>query len=86
MKLPRAARARVDGGKVVGYLLSPHHPDGRSKAAFFGAFGFSPVRWELLAAALRDQGAKGEVAAIATSEYGTRYEPSGSSKATGNRV
>ena len=77
MKLPRAARARVDGGKVVGYLLSPHHPDGRSKAAFFAAFGFSPVRWELLAAALRDQGAKGEVAAVATSEYGTRYSVDG---------
>ena len=77
MKLPRATRARVDGGKIVGYLLSPHHPDGRSKAAFFGAFGFSLVRWELFAAALRDQGARGEVTAIATSEYGTRYSVDG---------
>ena len=49
LKLPRARRARVDEGKVAGYLLSKDHPDGRSKAAFFGRFGFTAARWELLA-------------------------------------
>lgn len=77
MKLPRAGWARVDEGKVVGYLLSSHHPDGRSKAAFFGSFGFSAVRWELLADALRDQGTNGEVTSLATSDYGTRYSVDG---------
>ena len=77
MKLPRARRARVDEGKVVGYLLSTHHPDGRSKAAFFGSFGFSAARWELLADALRDHGRNGEVTSIATSDYGTRYSVDG---------
>ena len=77
MKLPRARRARVDEGKVVGYPLSTHHPDGRSKAAFFGSFGFSAARWELLADALRDHGRNGEVTSIATSDYGTRYSVDG---------
>ena len=77
MKLPRARRARVDDRKVVGYLLSTRHPDGRSKAAFFGSFGFSAARWELLADALRDHGTNGEVTSIATSDYGTRYSVDG---------
>ena len=77
MKLPRAKRARVDERKVVGYLLSTHHPDGRSKAAFFGSFGFSAARWELLADALRDHGMNGEVTSIATSDYGARYSVDG---------
>lgn len=77
MKLPSVRRARVDEGKVVGYLLSTHHPDGRSKAAFFGSFGFSAARWEFLADALRDQGTNGEVTSIARSDYGTRYSVDG---------
>ena len=77
MKLPRARWARVDEGKVVGYLLSSHHPDGRSTAAFFGSFGFNAARWELLADALRDQGTNGEVTSVATSDYGTRYSVDG---------
>ena len=68
---------RVDEGKVVGYLLSSHHPDGRSEAAFFGSFGFSTARWELLAEALRDQGTNGEVISLATSDHGTRYSVDG---------
>ena len=77
MKLPRARRARVDESKVVGYLLSTHHPDGRSKAAFFGSFGFSAARWELLADALRKHGTNGDVTSIAASDYGTRYSVDG---------
>ena len=41
MKLPFAARARVDRRKVVDYLLSSFHPDGRSKARFFSGVRFS---------------------------------------------
>lgn len=77
MKLPRARRAQVDERKVVGYLLSTDHPDGRSKAAFFGSFGFSAARWELPADALRDHGTNGEVTSLATSDHGTRYSVDG---------
>jgi hypothetical protein len=40
MKLPFAAKARVDRRKIVNYLLSPSHPDGASKAKFFTSFAF----------------------------------------------
>jgi len=35
MKLPYAAKARVERKKVVEYLLSFSHPDGSSKVRFF---------------------------------------------------
>ena len=52
--LPNAAVAIVARRKVVDYLLSEAHPDGRGKARFFSAHGFVPSDWEALAAALRE--------------------------------
>ena len=60
-ELPGARRAVVNSKKVVDYLLSAEHPDGRSKATFFSGFGFRAERWEVLAEALRDHGVKGDV-------------------------
>ena len=77
MRLPGGERLRVDGAKVVDYLLSSRHPDGRSKAAFSASFGFRAARWDVLARALRDHGARGEVAGISASDYGTRYSVNG---------
>ena len=62
MKLANADRAIVDESKVVEYLLSARHPDGRSKATFFLGFGFRVQHWEGFARALRDHGSTGEVA------------------------
>lgn len=73
MKLPNARQARVERTKVVDYLLSESHSDGRSKAAFFLSFGFDRRRWGVLAEALRTHGAANEVVAIEESNYGTRY-------------
>lgn len=42
----------VDHAKIHDYLLSAVHPKGRSKAAFFRAFGFSPSAPEGFRAAL----------------------------------
>ncbi len=52
MKLPNAERAVVDPAKVRDYLLSPEHRDGRSKARFFSALGFTRDDWALLQGAL----------------------------------
>lgn len=41
MRLPAADRAYVDPAKVRDYLLSPVHPEGQFKAAFFRALGYS---------------------------------------------
>ncbi len=43
---------RIDRGKIEGYLL--HLINGRGKAAFFQAYGFSLANWETLRGALLD--------------------------------
>ena len=73
VEVPNARQAHVDKTKVVDYLLSESHSDGRSKAAFFLSFGFNRGRWGGLAEALRTHGAANEVSAIEESNYGTRY-------------
>ena len=52
MKLPAGDRAVIDPSKVRDYLLSPSHPVGRFKAAFFAAIGFKQAEWQALVAEL----------------------------------
>ncbi len=73
MILPNADAARVPENKILGYLLSPTHRSGKSKAAFFGSFGFTPRDWEKLAAALHLHARANPVAAEAVNAFGTRY-------------
>lgn len=63
----------MDRAKVVDYLLSADHPDGRSKAAFFLDFGFDDANWQALAEALRDHGADHEVTDAKASDHGVLY-------------
>ena len=72
--LPNADRAVVDDEKVYGYLLSPSHPVGRFKAAFFRSFGFSVERWELLRDALLEHGRRGPCEQGEASAFGQKYE------------
>jgi hypothetical protein len=53
--LPDADRVEIDPRKLHGYLLSLTHPIGRFKARFFGAIGYSAMRWQELDADLRAQ-------------------------------
>lgn len=73
MKLPNQDKAIVPREKIVDYLLSPTHRDGRSKAALFSQFGFSADVWQTLAEALLQHAAEHEVAKVETSPFGTRY-------------
>jgi hypothetical protein len=77
MRLPHADRLEVPKAKIVDYLLSPTHPQGRHKATFFRAFGFTLAAWEQLAAALRRHGAENEVAAVEDTPFGRRYSVDG---------
>ncbi len=77
MLLPNADQAVVEEPKVAEYLLSPDHPDGRSKAEFFNRFGFRREAWQVLADALRQHGAAYPVAKSAHSAWGTRYSADG---------
>ena len=77
MRLPDADQAVVEKAKITEYLLSPDHPDGRSKAEFFVRFGFRQQNWEILAEALRVHGAAHPVTRTAASQWGTRYSVDG---------
>lgn len=77
MKLPNADHGVVDRRKIMDYLLSERHPDGRSKAEFFSSFGFSTMRWETFATALRVHGQRGTVTRLTESTYGVRYSVDG---------
>lgn len=85
MKLPDADRAIVVESKVVRYLLSADHPDGRSKATFFADFGFCARQWSAFARALLDHGSSGDVTAVVRSGYGTRYNVDGHIKTPDGR-
>jgi hypothetical protein len=54
-RLPNAEHAIVAQSKIVDYLVSLSHPDGRGKARFVLSHGFSPDDWELLARASRSR-------------------------------
>ncbi len=75
--LPDADLVRVDRAKVVDYLLSRTHPDGRSKAEFFTRFGFKVENWQVLADALGAVGISNPVTAVVQSPHGTRYTVDG---------
>ncbi len=77
MKLPFSARARVERNKIVEYLLSVSHPDGRSKARFFARFGFSLEKWRAFERALKKHGKSHDVSASVESQHGTRYSIDG---------
>jgi len=75
--VPNADRAVVEDAKIRDYLVSPTHPVGRFKAAFFSSIGFSAANWQ----ELRD-----EILALLTtrpaspglpSPHGNKYEVHG---------
>jgi len=73
VKLPNHEHASVPRAKVVDYLLSTTHRDGRHKAVFFGGFGFAPDYWQALAEALIRHAGDHEVATEEDSPFGVRY-------------
>jgi Domain of unknown function (DUF6883) len=76
-RLPHAEAAQVSRGKIVDYLLSASHPDGRYKARFFAAFGFTAERWGELAEALRNHAIEHGTARQDDTPFGTWYTVEG---------
>ena len=64
MKLPNFEMAEVPEAKVVSYLLSLEHRDGRGKALFFLKFGFSVRQWRVLAEAFKQHAVANDVSSI----------------------
>jgi hypothetical protein len=73
MKLRNAEKAIVSERKIVRYLLSHSHPEGKSKARFFQEFGFDARNWEVTANALRSHAQNNDIARSEVSPFGTRY-------------
>jgi len=71
--LPNADAALINCEKIIEYLLSESHPDGRAKAAFFTKYGFTVEQWGVLAESLRKHGIDNPVVKTVESEYGVRY-------------
>jgi len=73
VKLPNADAAVIPQAKIAGYLLSPTHRAGRSKAAFFGKHGFKAADWQLLAQSLRAHAGSNAVSRTEETAFGMRY-------------
>lgn len=48
MNVPNLDAVVVPAAKITDYLLSDSHPNGKHKAKFFKAFGFSLDDWQAL--------------------------------------
>jgi hypothetical protein len=83
MRLPNLELVVVPRAKVVDYLLSDAHRDGRHKAAFCKRFGFAVAEWERLAESLREHAAQHDVIRVEASPYGQRYIIEGIIRCTG---
>ena len=77
IRLPGGDELHIPDRKVVDYLLSPTHPAGRGKAAWFLAHGFSLGNRSKLADALRQHGFAHPVANVEDTAFGTRYTVEG---------
>jgi len=73
MELPDFEQGVVSPSKLIGYLLSFSHQQGRAKAEFFARYGFVAASWIDLDHALRRHALSNEVAETEASPFGTRY-------------
>ncbi len=74
MLLPNADRAVVEPAKVRDYLLSPEHPVGRFKAAFFRALGYTADQWEVLRADLALVAQSADATPTELGPFGQKFE------------
>lgn len=74
----------IDRSKIEDYLLHPIN--GRGKAAFFDAYGFSLALWEDLRVALLTHAASGHLTHAVVSPYGTRYIVRGGLRTPDGRI
>ena len=73
MKLPNVHLAQIRREKIVNYLLSSTHRDGKSKHDFFVRFGFRPETWEQFADALKQHASEHDVTEQQQTRFGSYY-------------
>jgi hypothetical protein len=72
-KLPNTDKAIIKTEKLLDYILSSEHPDGKLKAAFFKKFGYTSSNWEVFEKDLRKLLQIQDVFESETFEFGTKY-------------
>lgn len=86
-KLPNAEKAIIEAEKLRGYILSPTHPVGQSKAAFSQKLGYTAENWEAFEQALRDLIDSYDAREGEENQYGRKFVVRGSlTSPTGERV
>ena len=73
MKLPNIDKAIISSEKLRDYLLSPSHPIGRFKSAFFRKLGYGPGNWQLMEGEIRSL-LESDAQEKEVTEYGNKYE------------
>ncbi|MBX3063591.1 MAG: hypothetical protein KF726_11480 [Anaerolineae bacterium] len=76
-KLPTGDQAVVPEAKITRYLLDLTSKQGKPKAQFFIAFGFTMEVWELLATALKQHALAHDIASVRETRYGIHYNIEG---------
>ncbi len=72
-----ASAAIISVDKLRDYLLSPSHPIGRFKSAFFRSLGYEQENWQVLERDLRLM-LSGEAQPAGSTQYGKKYAVPGS--------
>jgi hypothetical protein len=72
-KLPKAEKAVIEEIKLTNYILSPVHPIGRFKAAFFRKLGYTIANREAFEQQLRKIANSGNVSTAEEIQYGKKY-------------
>jgi hypothetical protein len=85
VKLPDSDQAAVPDAKLVGYLLSTTHPQGRDKARFFTQHGFRADRPDVLRRALLELASTADMD-VTVFAYGTKYVGEGDIVAPNGRT
>jgi hypothetical protein len=84
--LPGVEQAVLEPAKVRDYLLSVSHPVGRFKAAVFFSLGYTSDDWTRLRDDLLVLAQQGEARPGQQSEYGRKYEVSGTLQGPNGRA
>jgi len=77
LRLPEADAAIIPAEKLRDYVLSPTHPVGRFKAAFFAELGYRQSDWPRLEADLRAQHLPLDVEGTERTPYGVKHRVRG---------
>jgi hypothetical protein len=77
MPIPDAERAIVSPEKIQDYLLNREHPDGGSKAIWFGGLGYELCDWQVLAKDLLGIAKTCDEFDTEASPYGVKYMAAG---------